>query len=132
MAKPRGLTPEEQALWEQVNSTVKTFANPPQDMRMSLVTRSKPQPTMFIATMPEWSPTLDLHDLTLAQAHAATLSHIRQAHARHQRKIIVITGRSGLIAKEFSTWVDLNSLVTKRTILNGGGAWKLWVRKKLG
>ena len=99
---------------------------------MPLFPRPKLRSPMVIATVPEWSPTLDLHDLTLAQAHAATLAHIRQAHARHQRKIIVITGRSGLIAKEFSTWVDLNSLVTKRTVLNGGGAWKLWVRKKLG
>jgi len=98
---------------------------------MPLFPRPKPRP-MVIAAVPGWSPTLDLHDLTLVQAHAATLAHIQQAHARHQRKIIVITGRSGLIAKEFPTWIQLNPLVTKSAILNGGGAWKLWVKKKLG
>jgi len=123
MVKPRELTPEERALWEQVNSTARTIPT-----NVSL----QNQPMIHSPIPQAWAGTLDLHDLTLAEAHTQTNAHIKHAHQIGQRKIIIITGRSGLIAKEFPTWIQLNPLVTKRAILNGGGAWKLWVKRKLG
>lgn len=46
---------------------------------------------------------LDLHGLTLQQAYAETKQFL---NATPHNRIIVITGRSGEIAKEFPHWVE--------------------------
>jgi hypothetical protein len=71
---------------------------------------------------------LDLHNLTLAQAHAKTGAFIEAARRRGQREIEIITGRSGQIRTEFATWAIRNPGVRGIEPLNGGGAFRVRLR----
>ncbi len=74
---------------------------------------------------------IDLHGLTLDQAHGALGSFIRRAHARGDRCVIVVTGKGekggGRIRREAPEWLnrpDLRPLilaVTEARRQHGGG-----------
>ena len=54
---------------------------------------------------------IDLHGLTLDQAHAALTSYLRAAHARGARCVLVVTGKGkgqaiGKIRSETPTWLN--------------------------
>ena len=56
---------------------------------------------------------LDLHGLTQAQAHAALLRFLRNAHARDARLVLVITGKGrgaasrGVLRRQVPQWLGL-------------------------
>jgi DNA-nicking Smr family endonuclease len=70
---------------------------------------------------------LDLHGMTLAQAHSAFLVFVREAVNHHQSTIIV-TGRSGQIRKEFPQWAALHSRVHVCSMMPNQGSFKVTLR----
>lgn len=74
---------------------------------------------------------IDLHGMTLDQAHAALTSFIRRSHGRGDRCVIVVTGKGerggGRIRREAPDWLnrpDLRPLilaVTEARQQHGGG-----------
>lgn len=50
--------------------------------------------------------TLDLHGLTAAAAHRATIGFIQQAHAAGQRCVEIITGKGEILARELPFWLE--------------------------
>jgi DNA-nicking Smr family endonuclease len=73
---------------------------------------------------------LDLHGMTLADAHRASLEHVYQAkQAGDYRYVTIITGLSGQICDEFPRWFENHSLVRSVKALRGGGAWEIWLKK---
>jgi dsDNA-specific endonuclease/ATPase MutS2 len=73
--------------------------------------------------------TLDLHGLTLQQAHSEVLTLIREAKHAGLKYVTVITGLSGQIRREFTYWVEHRPEVRKIDCLNGGGAFKIFLKK---
>ena len=49
---------------------------------------------------------LDLHGLTAARAHRATIGFMQDAHARQQRCVEIITGKGDILARELPLWLD--------------------------
>ncbi len=66
---------------------------------------------------------LDLHGLTAAQAHRATIGFLQQAHARQRRCVEIITGNGDILARELPFWLDappLRQLIL--ALVHPGGA----------
>jgi DNA-nicking Smr family endonuclease len=73
---------------------------------------------------------LDLHGMTLADAHRASLEHVYQAkQAGDYRYVTIITGLSGQICEEFPRWFENHAFVRSVKALRGGGAWEIWLKK---
>jgi len=119
----RKLTKEEQTLWDEAMSSTSCFSTPNLNPPVHRVRRLPVRDISF-------SPKLDLHHMTLQQAHAEILQHIEQADLLGYKKITHITGKSGQISQEFETWATLHPKIRKIKKLNEGGAWILWLRKK--
>jgi Uncharacterized protein conserved in bacteria len=68
---------------------------------------------------------LDLHGYQIAEAHRATAKFISDAVARNRPHIVIVTGKSGEIRREFPLWMEINPLVRYIEELNGGGAFKV-------
>lgn len=94
---------------------------------------------------------IDLHGMTLAQAHGALNGFILRAHAAGLRLVLVITGkgrerpddglavpdRPGALRHEMPHWLaapPLRALVQDLQPAHrshgGGGAWYLWLRRR--
>jgi DNA-nicking Smr family endonuclease len=73
--------------------------------------------------------TLDLHNLTIKDAHVAALAHVDRAALMGMDRVTVITGKSGPISAEFQHWLQGRSNVRRAVPLNDGGAWEVWLRK---
>ena len=81
---------------------------------------------------------LDLHGLTQAQAHAALLRFLRNAHERDARLVLVITGKgrggeTGVLRRQVPQWLGLpefRSLVVgfEDAHIAHGGEGALYVR----
>jgi DNA-nicking Smr family endonuclease len=67
---------------------------------------------------------LDLHGYTLQDAHAETMSFLRDMHRDKEEKVKVITGK-GAIAKEFPFWIEKSSYIKKFEPTNDGGCWHI-------
>lgn len=72
---------------------------------------------------------LDLHNMTLQAAHRSTSDYLRRSARAGKRDVEVITGKSGQIRAEFVTWAKLNPDVKGVEELNGGGAFKVTLRR---
>lgn len=77
-----------------------------------------------------FNPVIDLHGHTINGAYFTVLNHIDQAYQKGYRYVTVITGRSGTINKEFPRWVSEHPNVRKVAVINGGGAYEVYLRKK--
>lgn len=71
--------------------------------------------------------TLDLHGLTLDAAYAAAKDYVDKAI---ERAPTIITGISGQIKSEFEFWFENHPSVRKVESLNGGGAYRLHLKKQ--
>jgi DNA-nicking Smr family endonuclease len=71
---------------------------------------------------------LDLHNLTIREAHTRSLAFIDCAHEAGRGSIEIITGKSGEIRREFETWARLHPRVRGVEPLNGGGAFRIKLR----
>ena len=94
--------------------------------------------------------TLDLHGLTLAEAHPRLNAFVRGAHASHKRLLLVITGkgksssdhsimpvRRGVLRHQVPQWLSMAPLaplvlqVTQATQKHGGGgAYYVYLRRQ--
>ena len=99
------LTKADKAIWKLVSETVIPIT-------VSVPTR-----------LPETSClSIDLHGLTIHQAHTETKVFLRDAWVKGIKRVVVITGRSGGIRQEFPVWMDQIPQVKLLEPLNGGGA----------
>ena len=80
---------------------------------------------------------LDLHGMTEAAAHRALLSFCQAAAERGVRRVLVVTGRSGVLKKMVPRWLgaaELARLVTKSEPAErrhgGDGALYVQLRKR--
>lgn len=109
------MTTEDERLWKAVMDSV-----------VPLSLRSGAAPMRAPAL---WEPVsqkvIDLHGLSLNAAHSQALSFIREAHRLGHKRIIVITGLSGEIRREFPLWIEDLPQVRKNTVLSGGGAFEV-------
>lgn len=74
--------------------------------------------------------TLDLHGMTLAQAHVETQWFVAQAHQAGAKSVVIITGLSGPIRREFPLWVENLTPIRRLQPLNGEGAFRLHFVKR--
>lgn len=92
---------------------------------------------------------IDLHGMTLAQAHPALLAFVLGSHRRGLRLILVITGkgragddvapllgRSGILRQQVPHWLSLPPLAQvvlqvapAHVTHGGGGAWYVYLRR---
>ncbi len=72
---------------------------------------------------------LDLHGLTLNEAFLTTKEFIQTA-VSNNKSITIITGMSGDIKREFPYWMENNHLVSSIEEMNGGGAYKIFFKKR--
>jgi DNA-nicking Smr family endonuclease len=77
-----------------------------------------------IRTNPRSSvPTLDLHGMTVHDAFLSFTAFIQKAHFNESKQVVIITGRSGQIRREFLGWLDnrkIHVLVREVTKKNEG------------
>ena len=95
------MSPEDTELWKRVTSSV-----------VPLGERSRDQYPMAALHVSEWPKAplvaiLDLHGLTLNQAHDAVRRFLRQARGAKIKRVTIVTGRSGSIRTEFPIWMNI-------------------------
>lgn len=78
--------------------------------------------------LPALPSEIDLHGLPVHDAYRVTLAFLVRAKDVH-REVTVITGRSGSIRREFPHWVERRAEVRRCEPLNGGGAFRLHLRR---
>jgi DNA-nicking Smr family endonuclease len=107
---------EDHKLWKKVAATVNPI-DPARTLTARQFTELRSEiankhvrPTLSATTappkpvIPRQPTTLDLHGLTLTEAHRASLDFI-DASGPH-RKLTIITGKSGQIKAEFERWME--------------------------
>ncbi len=109
------LTQEDRELWKKITDSVTTSVFYP-------ATAIRPY-----AVRGEYL--LDLHGLTVAQAHAQFKSFITQNSLRNSKYVTIITGLSGIIQREFPFWTISMPEIRRIETLNGGGAFKVYLRR---
>lgn len=110
------------ALWDAYTTAVK-----PLDSKRAATIPATPIPAVQPA--PTGNPGhLDLHGLTVAQAHAATKGFLASAAANH-RAVTIITGLSGEIKREFPHWFEDGNVRTIEEI-NGGGGYRIRFKRR--
>lgn len=103
-----------QWLWDVVKTRCTPLGQP----------RDPNEPRLVVEHGPD---TIDLHHLTIRDAHARVEQGLRYG-ARTMKEMTVITGRSGEIRREFPSWADLHPNVRRIEPLNGGGAFRVILR----
>jgi DNA-nicking Smr family endonuclease len=119
----RKTTEEERALFRKIIARGALLVAKPGDKRVAA--RSLPEAK------------LDLHGKTEAAAHRALLTFCEAAARHGQRRVLVVTGKSGVLKQMVPRWLaeaDFKTLVAKTEqapIRQGGeGALYVWLRKK--
>ena len=78
----------------------------------------------------EYSPTLDLHGLTIQEAYLVVRDHIENGALLGYKRLTIISGKSGQINVEMPKWAERLPAVRSITPMNGGGAWEVCLRKR--
>jgi DNA-nicking Smr family endonuclease len=116
------MTPEDIELWKQVTEGL---------VPLVLTPTATMAAVRSLACHTSFSRTLDLHGMTLNEAHAQTKKAVYEANVFYGLKYItIITGLSGQIRREFPFWIEALPEVKKLEVLNGGGAFKVFLKKK--
>lgn len=110
---------EDMWLWKKY---VERFVTPRGEPRPAM-----PAPVFAVAPPPDH---LDLHGLTVHDAYRATVMFIARSVAARHKTVTIVTGRSGVIRKEFPAWVERSSDVKRCELLFGEGAFRLHLRLK--
>ena len=113
----RNLTKEEADLWNKVMSGTLRICKQqlPPTPQLSLVKPKTHYPKKCV----------DLHGMTIQEAHATTL-HQLDIWKNVTKSLVFITGKSGIIRQEFLHWVQHAGKVET---LNGGGAFRVFLKK---
>lgn len=117
------MTREDAELWKRVTEGLQSLLPKP---RAPVI---RPDAPLSVRRHRARFTTLDLHGLTLQQAHAEALAHVRAGKAAGLKYVTVITGLSGEIRREFRYWIEPLPEVRKVETLNGGGAFKVFLKK---
>lgn len=121
MAGLRILSQGDKDLWMSAMRETKSFA--PVDLSPSsfprLALRERPIETVA---------TVDLHGMTVQDAHAAVIQHLDIWRTR-AKFVSFITGQSGAIRREFAHWMQQYAAVRRIEPMNGGGAFKVYFKK---
>ena len=113
------MKPRDRELWEQTITDVTRIPcnrqrpDPPKRKRFY---RDDPDPRR-----------IDLHGLTVNDAHKTTGRFLDDSRARGLRDVTIITGRSGAIRDEFERWME-NSGVRRVEPLRNGGSYRVRLR----
>ncbi len=184
----RGLSAEEQVLWNKVVENIAPQGNsmPPATISDLDIPEPRPLPTpkairpfaLGQSTKPESKAIhrpataphnmdknsfnrlkkgkivvdgrIDLHGMTLAQAHPALIGFVREAHASRKRLLLVITGkgktkrgdsimpeRQGILRHQIPHWLSMSPLaqmvlqVTEAHLKHGGsGAYYVYLKRQ--
>lgn len=119
------LSPTDKALWARLTQGVRRLDGAP--------TSPIQGKNWLEATTPRQSayhPSLDLHGLTIHAAHSAVLDHVYQGRQMGYRVLTVISGRSGQINAEMPRWLEGHRDVRSIESMNGGGAWKICLKRR--
>jgi DNA-nicking Smr family endonuclease len=74
------------------------------------------------------SPILDLHGMTLSEAHAAVSNHVM--HMKHKfTYVTVITGKSGIMRDQLPSWLSHMNEVRSCESDRGGGAYRITFKR---
>lgn len=117
----RKLTADELALWEAFTRNIRPLARDQ--------VANNPPNVFVCVSRDSFSYTLDLHGLSLHDAHARFTSFIWDAYDRGARYVTVITGRSGQIRVEFPEWAAKDRLIRYIEPLPNGGSFRVYVKK---
>lgn len=101
-------TAEEIRLWRSVMA---------QPSRPAMVARPAPRATV-----------LDLHGYTMQDAYHATIGFLR-AIAAVERLVVIITGRSGQIRREFPAWLEPLPFIASCREVERGGAYRVMLKR---
>jgi hypothetical protein len=115
----RALTPDEKALWQRVTGSITRLGEPRLGGIMAPLQILNPSP----------SRVLDLHGQTVSDAFSAAKIFVEDAYFASVPNVTIITGKSGAIRREFSTWIARYP-VQRFELLSGGGAFRLFIKKK--
>lgn len=98
-----------QSLWERVCATVTRLGQPKGP-------RTRVEPLRVAA----WDTILDLHGYKIEDAYQEVKAFLSWHEQAATRSVIIITGKSGVIRKEFPFWME--HLGHPFEILHGGGS----------
>ena len=134
------LTDEDKALWEAYTKTVTPLKNAKTTFRLMDFGRRLVGNFHFKRKEKTAIPnTLDLHGFTLEEAYSLFIRFLNYHFENNTRKIVVITGKGkegkGLLKNEFPKWLEADQIkekiqVTKRPLLNDGGAFELILKQR--
>ncbi len=116
------MTPEDLALWKKVTEGTAPISVKPHAETIVSNERTIVRPRARFTT-------LDLHGMTLQQACSDTRQFIMEAKWAGLKYVTVITGLSGGIRREFPMWVEPMIEVRKVEAVNGGGAFKVFLKR---
>lgn len=118
------MRPEDKELWRQVTEGLVPLV-------LTTTAAAIRPPAPAVARHRPFRQILDLHGLTLSDAHAQTKKVIFEARAFYGLKhVTVITGLSGQIRREFPFWVEVLPEFRRIEPLNGGGAFRVYLKKR--
>lgn len=162
MKKKRELTDEERLVWKALTKDIKPLSKepkiaakelPPAPIRKSRIQRieSKPEIAMPPASGQADSATvtrvkrgeyaieakIDLHGYTLEQAYEKLGLFVETNYRKGRRSLLVITGKSGQLAREVPRWLSHSGLSRMILVVSsapdkhgGKGAYTLLLRRK--
>jgi len=118
------MRPEDEELWKQVTEGLIPLVFTPTAAAI------RPPARLPVRYRP-FSRTIDLHGLTLNDAHTQTKRVVYEAKVFYGLKYVtIITGLSGQIRHEFPFWVEALPEVRRVEALSGGGAFKVFLKKR--
>lgn len=123
------MSPEDRQLWNEVTAGVKPLRRKPVSLwepvrRIQRYFREHYPPT------PQARTFLDLHGMTIETAFVETNRLVSEAHRLGLKHVMIVTGRSGAIRREFPTWMAANPVVRQSDAINGGGAFKIFLKRR--
>ncbi len=100
------------SLWERVCATVNRLG-------------SARSPRVRFAPESPFPAILDLHGMTVADAYDATVEFLSTSD---RKEVTVITGKSGVIRREFEFWLEQIDVVHSYSVGHDGGAFLIRLR----
>lgn len=123
MSSSELLRPDDAGVWD-------AYCKDVTPLRGGKVPSSAPAPLGLAFSTPITTQhTLDLHGLTVAEAHTRTSNFLLLARS-HYDYVTVVTGRSGAIRDEFLHWLSDDRGISRVEPLNGSGAFRIYFRKQ--
>ena len=115
------MTPDDKKLWEAVTNSVKLVGS---------VSPKIGSPRNQVGSRGSYMrPTLDLHGYGLNDALRESAAFIKEAKRVKLKYVRIVTGRSGQIRREFPFWLENISEIRRYEVMNGGGAFKIFLKK---